>query len=72
MTSRQLDVLFRKVRDKAGVSGLRFHDSRAAGTVKLAAKVDVLTLARITGHRDIRMLMVYYRETAADLAKRLD
>ncbi|HCO91065.1 MAG TPA: site-specific integrase [Alphaproteobacteria bacterium] len=72
LTARQLDTLFRKVRDKAGIEGLRFHDSRAAGTTKLAAKVDVLTLARITGHRDLKMLQVYYRESAADLAKRLD
>nr|WP_010395719.1 site-specific integrase [Paracoccus sp. TRP] len=72
LTSAQLDVLWRKLRDRAGVEGLNFHDSRAAGTGKLAKKVDVLSLARITGHRDLKMLMVYYRETAADLAKRLD
>ena len=72
LTSQQLDILWRKVRDRAGVDGLTFHDSRAAGTGKLATKVDVLSLARIMGHRDIRMLMVYYRETAEDLAQRLD
>lgn len=72
LTSQQLDVLWRKLRDRAGVEGLTFHDSRAAGTVKLSKKVDVLSLARITGHRDLKMLMVYYRETAADLAKLLD
>ena len=71
LDSSQLDVLWRKVRDRAGVEGLRFHDSRAAATTKLAKKVDVLTLARITGHRDIKMLMVYYRETAEDIAKKL-
>lgn len=72
LRSDQLDALWRKLRDRAGVEGLTFHDSRAAGTVRLSKKVDVLSLARITGHRDLKMLMVYYRETAADLAKRLD
>lgn len=71
LDSRQLDVLWRKVRDRAGVEGLRFHDSRAYATTQLAKKVDVLTLARITGHKDIRMLMTYYRETAEDIAKKL-
>lgn len=72
LTTQQLDVLWRKLRDRAGVTGLTFHDSRAGATTRLARKVDVLTLARITGHRDLRMLSIYYRETAADLAKRLD
>lgn len=72
LTSAQLDALWRKVRDKAGVEGLRFHDSRAEAATRLAKKVDVLTLAKILGHRDLRMLQVYYRETAEDIAKRLD
>lgn len=73
LTSRQLDVLWRKVRDKAGVEGLRFHDSRAYACTQLARKVDVLTLAKISGHKDIRLLSsTYYRESAADIAKRLD
>lgn len=72
LSSQQLDVLFRKLRERAAVDGLRFHDSRAEATTRLARKVDVLDLARITGHRDIKMLMVYYRETAADIAKKLD
>jgi integrase len=71
LDSRQLDALFRKVRDRAGVTGLTFHDSRAAAIVALSKKVDVLTLARIVGHTDIKMLMVYYREDAASIAGRL-
>ena len=71
LSTAQLDSLWRKVRGRAGVEGLTFHDSRAAGTTKLASKVDVLTLARITGHKNIQMLMVYYRESPEDIAKRL-
>ncbi len=63
--------LFSKAVKKAGIRNLRFHDSRAAGLMKLSKKVDVLTLARIVGHRDTRSLMVYYRANAEDIAKLL-
>lgn len=66
------DGLFRRAREKARLSGFTFHDARATALTRLARKVDVLTLARIAGHRDIRTLMVYYRESAADIASRLD
>lgn len=72
LTSRQLDALWRKVRIRAGVEDLHFHDSRAYALTKWARRLDVLSLARMSGHRDIRLLSsVYYRESAADLAKRL-
>lgn len=66
------DELFRRAREKARLSGFTFHDARATALTRLARKVDVLTLARIAGHRDIRTLMVYYRESASDIASRLD
>ena len=72
LNSAMLDALWRKVRDRAGVEGLTFHDGRAYGTTQLSRRVDVLTLAKITGHRDIRMLSnVYYRESAESIAGRL-
>lgn len=72
LTSRQLDVLFRKIKARALVDGLTFHDSRAAALTMLSRRVDVMTLAKISGHRDLRILQnVYYRETAADIAARL-
>jgi len=72
LTGRQLESLFRKVRKRAGVEGLTYHDSRRAATVKLSKRLDVLDLARMSGHRDLKLLLdVYYRETAEDLAKRL-
>ena len=72
LSSQQLDVLFRKVRDRAGVTDLTFHDSRHAAITRLSKKLDVLALARMVGHRDLRMLQVYYNESAEELAKRLD
>ncbi|EMN1578428.1 site-specific integrase, partial [Pseudomonas aeruginosa] len=41
-------------------------------TTRLARKLDVLDLARMTGHRDPRSLMVYYNATASEVASRLD
>lgn len=72
LTSSQLDVLWRKVRDRAAADGLTFHDSRHAAITRLAKKLDVLALARMVGHRDLKMLMIYYNESAEELATRLD
>ncbi|MEM7210865.1 MAG: site-specific integrase [Pseudomonadota bacterium] len=72
MTSRQLDGLFRKVRSKTTIEGLRFHDSRAEALTRLSKKVEILTLARISGHTNIAQLMTYYRETAEQIAEQLD
>lgn len=66
------DALFRKVRDRLLIRDLRFHDARAAALTRLSRKVDVMTLARISGHRDLRQLLnAYYRETAEQIAARL-
>lgn len=66
------DVLWRKVRDRVMIDGLRFHDSRAAALTWLAKRYDVMTLAKISGHTDINQLFeAYYRESAADIAARL-
>lgn len=67
-----MDSLFRRARERAGIEDLHFHDSRAEALTRLARKVDVLTLAKISGHRDINLLsQVYYRETASQIARRL-
>ena len=72
LSSRQLDALFRKQRDRAGVEGLTFHDSRHEAITRLSQKLDVLALARTVGHSDLRMLQVYYNEDGEALAMRLD
>lgn len=72
LTEASLDALFRKARTRAGVEGLTFHDTRHAAITRLAKKLDVLDLARAVGHRDLRMLQIYYNESAADIAARLD
>lgn len=67
-----LDTLFRKVVRSQLVPDLHFHDSRGTALTHLARRVDVMTLARISGHRDLRQLLeAYYRETPEQIAARL-
>jgi integrase len=69
-TSR--DALFRKACASCLIDDLHFHDSRAEALTRLSRKVDVMTLARISGHKDLRVLMAsYYRESAEQIAARL-
>ncbi len=51
---------------------LCFHDLRHEATSRLAEKFPLHELAKITGHRDTKMLMRYYHPRAEDLAKKLD
>jgi len=71
-STQTLDALFRKAKDKAAIKDLHFHDSRHEAITRLARKFDVLALARAVGHRDLRMLQIYYNESASDMAKRLE
>lgn len=61
-----IDALFRKARERAGLSGFTFHDSRATALTRLSKTVDVMTLARISGHRDVRTLFEHYFRTSTE------
>lgn len=65
------DVIFRRLRDAAGIPDLHFHDSRSEAVIRLSKKLDVLELAEQIGHRDIRSLQLYYRQPASERATRL-
>lgn len=71
LSTTQLDANFRKLRNMAGIEGLTFHDTRHEAITRLARKLNVLELARMVGHRDLKMLQIYYNETAAEIAKKL-
>lgn len=66
------DALFRRARSAAGLHDLHFHDARAEAIWRLSKKLDVLELARVIGHRDVKSLLLYYNVSASDLATRLD
>ena len=72
LSAASLDALFRKTRDKLLLADLHFHDTRGEALTRLSRRVDVLTLTRISGHKDLRTLQAhYYRETAEQVAARL-
>jgi integrase len=51
---------------------LRFHDLRHEAISRLAQRLpNVIELARVTGHQDLRMLNRYYQISPAELAKKL-
>lgn len=71
--SGTLDATFRKLKKMAMCEHLRFHDTRREALSRLAKKVDVMTLAKISGHKDIRILQnVYYAPNMEEVAELLD
>jgi integrase len=65
------DVLFRRARDACEIVGLTFHDSRALALTRLSKVLDPYQLARVAGHSSLDQILVYYRETAEDIAQKL-
>ena len=72
LSSKERLQTWQKVRNKTSCRDIHFHDSRAEAIWRLSKKVDVLQLARIIGHRDLKSLMIYYNEPASSIAKMLD
>ncbi|MBS0225927.1 MAG: tyrosine-type recombinase/integrase [Proteobacteria bacterium] len=57
---------------KGFLEDLVFHDMRHESTSRVANKLpNVIELASMTGHKDLRMLKRYYHPKAEDLAKKL-
>ena len=71
LPSGTLDTLFRKGKARALVEDLHFHDMRHLAITRLAKKLQILDLARMVGHKDLRMLQIYYNETAEAMATKL-
>jgi integrase len=65
-------VLFSKLCRELLIKDLTFHDARATALTHLSKKVDVLTLAKISRHKDLSLLSnVYYRVTADQIAAKI-
>jgi len=80
LKTASLDANFRKYRERAGLSGFTFHDSRhtaatwIAGRMKsngLPAQQALLDLCKIFGWTKLDQALTYYNPSAADLAKRM-
>jgi Site-specific recombinase XerD len=66
-----LDKLFREARGELPIT---FHDSRREALTRMAKRIkDPMLLAKISGHRDLKVLMnTYYRPDMSETAALLD
>ena len=72
LTAQAVKLAWKRVTKRAGLEDLRFHDLRHEATSRLAEKLpNLIELAVVTGHKDLRMLKRYYHPRATDLAKKL-
>lgn len=67
-----LSTTFRKYRDKTSLKEINFHDTRHEACTRYAQIMPIQDLAKVTGHKDLAMLMRYYNPTASELAKRMN
>ncbi|WP_042226240.1 site-specific integrase [Kingella kingae] len=73
ITKGSLDALFRKLRERSDLGDVHFHDSRREALTRLALIFLPMELAKISGHRDLRILLnTYYAPRAEDLAAKMD
>lgn len=73
INSKVIDRQFRIIRRNTDLLDLHFHDTRREALSRLAKKVDVMTLAKISGHKDIKILLnTYYAPDMSDVANLLD
>ena len=72
VTASAVKQAWRRAIKRAGIKDLRLHDQRHEATSRLAEKLpNLIELAAVTGHKDLRMLKRYYHPRAEDLAKKL-
>ena len=74
LTSNYLSKLFAHIFEAAGCGDLHFHDLRAEATARIYERTTLsdVEIARITGHRDIKVLIRRYaRLRGSTLAERM-
>ena len=72
VTKGSADSQFRKLMKMAQIDGLHFHDSRREALTRLAKIYQPMELAKISGHKDLRILLnTYYAPTAEELAQKM-
>lgn len=73
LNAKSLSAIFYDTKKTLGLHHLDFHDSRREALSRLAKKVDVMTLAKISGHKDIKILLnTYYAPNMEEIAQILD
>lgn len=71
-TADAVKKAFVRACNRAGIENFHFHDLRHEATSRLATRLDnVLELAAVTGHKDLRMLKRYFHPKAKDISRKL-
>lgn len=72
VTANALKLAFVRACEASKIDGLHFHDLRHTATSRLAEKLpNVIELAMVTGHSDLKMLARYYHATPEALAAKI-
>ena len=71
LKAQSLDAMFRKYRERAGLSGFTFHDSRHTAATRMAQVLHVLDLCKVFGWTNTTRALTYYNPKGSELAKRL-
>ena len=71
LKSQSLDAMFRKYRQRAGMEGFTFHDSRHTAATRLAQRLHVLDLCKMFGWTNTARALVYYNPKAVEIAQRI-
>lgn len=73
LTTSQIDSLFRKAKKMVGITDLHWHDTRREALTRLASTFkNPMDLAKVSGHRDLRILLnTYYGPTPGVLVRLL-
>ena len=72
ITGSRLFKDFQKLREEVGIVNFRWHDLRHEATSRLFEKgLNIMEVASITGHQDLKMLKRYTHLRVEDLVGRL-
>jgi integrase len=72
VTAQAIKKAFIRAVRNAGINDFHFHDLRHEATTRLFERgLNIMEVATITGHKDLRMLRRYTHLKAEDLAKKL-
>jgi integrase len=73
MTGNAVRLAFEHLRERAGMPDLHFHDLRHEAVSRLFEKgLNLVEVAAISGHKELKMLQRYTHLRAVDLVRRLD
>ena len=72
LTSGSISALFSDLCEECEIKGLTFHDLKHTAMTRLSKKLDVWELCKMTGNKDVKLVLrVYYKMDPEDVAGKL-